>query len=367
MKIKFIVPLSLLMLTGVAKGGNMIMQFSANAKPQTIYITRAMMSDLMQNGRPEILTDTIAVTGNTLSYDFNISEPARFDIYLDPESKAIPFYAAPEDRLIVSVESSEPLNYTVGGTQLMDGITTLEQQLRPLEIRYREAAQAENRDTEAIMNIMDEYNRTAADFIRQNPSSTAAPFALLNYDGNEFMELYDLMTPEARTSILFPAAALRKAQVEEEMAKEERQHELTSGNMMAPDFSLKGLDGKEISLSELRGKWVIIDFWGSWCPWCIKGFPALKEAYAKYSDKLEVLGVDCGDTEEAWRDAVKKYSLPWLNVYNPGKSGTVLEQYAVQGFPTKVLVNPEGKIADLVVGEDPSFFTRLASLLGESK
>lgn len=130
----------------------------------------------------------------------------------------------------------------------------------------------------------------------------------------------------------------------------------------APDFTLNDINGKPLSLSELKGKWVILDFWGSWCPWCIKGFPALKEAYKQYDGKVEVLGIDCGDTEEVWKEAVKKHELPWLQVYNP-KSSDLTQKYGIQGFPTKFIIDPEGKVANVTVGEDPAFFDVLKSLV----
>ena len=62
--------------------------------------------------------------------------------------------------------------------------------------------------------------------------------------------------------------------------------------------------------------------------------------------------------------AVKKYELPWVNVYNPDpKGGKVLEDYAVEGFPTKVIVNPEGRIVNITTGENPEFFEILDSLV----
>ena len=129
----------------------------------------------------------------------------------------------------------------------------------------------------------------------------------------------------------------------------------------APDFTLNDINGKPLTLSSLRGKYVILDFWGSWCVWCIKGMPRMKEYYQKYAGKLEILGIDCNDTEEEWKAAVTKLELPWLHVYNT-ESSDVLQQYGVQGFPTKVVVSPEGKVAHVVVGEDPAFYTYLDSL-----
>ncbi len=130
----------------------------------------------------------------------------------------------------------------------------------------------------------------------------------------------------------------------------------------APDFTLDDIDGKPLSLSDLKGKWVVLDFWGSWCGWCIKGFPALKEAYNQYGGKVEVLGIDCGDTVEAWKASVARHELPWLQVYNP-KGSDLTARYGIQGFPTKFIIDPEGRVANVTVGEDPAFFNVLNSLV----
>lgn len=130
----------------------------------------------------------------------------------------------------------------------------------------------------------------------------------------------------------------------------------------APDFTLNDLNGKPLTLSSLRGKYVILDFWGSWCGWCIKGIPQMKEYYQKYAGKFEILGIDCNDPEAKWKAAVEKYELPWLHVYNPRGDSKVLEQYEIQGFPTKIIVGPDGKIVKTIIGEDPAFYTFLDEL-----
>ena len=129
----------------------------------------------------------------------------------------------------------------------------------------------------------------------------------------------------------------------------------------APDFTLNDINGKPLTLSSLRGKYVVLDFWGSWCIWCIKGMPKMKEYYAKYAGKMEILGIDCNDSEEKWKAAVAEHKLPWLHVYNSDESH-LLEKYGIEGFPTKVIIDPEGHIANVVVGEDPAFYTYLDKL-----
>lgn len=150
-------------------------------------------------------------------------------------------------------------------------------------------------------------------------------------------------------------------QTEAQQKAEEESAKKQATGIEAPDFTLNDLNGKPLALSSLRGKYVILDFWGSWCGWCIKGFPEMKEYYKKYAGKFEILGVDCNDTEAKWKAAVEKHELPWLHVYNP-RDSKVLEQYGIQGFPTKIVIGPDGKIVKTIVGEDPAFYTLLDEL-----
>lgn len=140
--------------------------------------------------------------------------------------------------------------------------------------------------------------------------------------------------------------------------QEEVQIKMVREEADAPAFTLKDLAGQEVSLSDFKGKWVVLDFWGGWCKWCVKGIPEMKEIYRKYHDKgLEIIGIDCNEPEENWRAAVARYDLPWVNLYNPMPRGEgVPADYFVPGYPTKVIINPEGKIFDIVVGEDPAFY-----------
>ena len=149
----------------------------------------------------------------------------------------------------------------------------------------------------------------------------------------------------------------RAAQVGKEAEAAKKQEP----GLEAPAFTLNDINGKPLSLASLRGKYVILDFWGSWCGWCIKGFPKMKEYYAKYKGKFEILGIDCNDSEDNWKAAVKKHEVPWLHVYCP-EDASVEEDYGITGYPTKIIVDPEGKIVKTIVGEDPAFYTLLDEL-----
>jgi thiol-disulfide isomerase/thioredoxin len=151
-------------------------------------------------------------------------------------------------------------------------------------------------------------------------------------------------------------------QQEEEQAAAKKQ---AAGNV-APDFTLNDLNGKPLKLSSFKGKYVLLDFWGTWCVWCVRGIPKMKEYYNKYKGKFEILSIDCGETQDKWKAGVKKYELPWKHVYQP-RTGAVqtTDLYGITGFPTKILVGPDGKIVKTIVGEDPSFYTFLDEKFGK--
>ncbi len=135
--------------------------------------------------------------------------------------------------------------------------------------------------------------------------------------------------------------------------------------VIAPEIALPSLGGDTLTLSSLRGKYVVVDFWGKWCYWCMKGMPDMKKYYEKYKGKLEILGVNYGDTHAVWKQTVEEQKLPWKHVKMGKADQKLLTDYAVQGFPTKIIISPQGKIIRTIVGEDPEFYTLLDQLLGK--
>lgn len=134
---------------------------------------------------------------------------------------------------------------------------------------------------------------------------------------------------------------------------------------MAPDFSLPTPQGDTLTLSSLQGKYVLLDFWGSWCTWCIKGFPKMKECYAQYGDRIEFVGIDCNDKAEKWKQALEKYQLPWPQVRDG--DARVETAYRVKGYPYKVLIDPDGKILKTYLGEVETFYQELGQIITSDK
>ena len=324
-----------------------------------------------------IVYDTLDVVDGVAKLRLDPAGAARYNIESPVVSMIEPdFYASPSDHLEIVIKSFEPLDYSVTGSQLMEDIMTYTSMTRPIQEEYMALFNAVDTESEEpsqdleqkSKDFRDRYDAAVKQFVADNPKSQAVPLVITELSADDFKVLYDNMTPEAKSSMLMPYAELYNRQTEEMFqernAEEARKAEVASGKITAPNFTLPNLEGKMVSLSDFRGKWVVLDFWGSWCGWCVKGFPALKDAYKKYGDKIVVIGIGCNEPEADWRGGVERHQLPWINVYN-GNDKALYEAYNITGFPTKAIINPEGKLVDLTTGEDPSFFDRLAGFVGK--
>lgn len=208
--------------------------------------------------------------------------------------------------------------------------------------------------------IADEISDCKEQYIRKYPDSDVSVYLLADLGGARAKVLLPLVGEKAKTGPMSSLYLAMQDALKEAEARKAASQNIKEGKE-APEFVLKDINGKDFALSSLRGKYVVLDFWGSWCGWCIKGLPDMKKAYEKYKDRMEIVGIDCGDTEKKWKAAVAEHEIPWLHVRNAGQEDLTVV-YAVKGFPTKIVIDPQGKIARVVVGEDPAFYTYLDSL-----
>ena len=134
---------------------------------------------------------------------------------------------------------------------------------------------------------------------------------------------------------------------------------------IAPQFELTTMQGQQVSLKDLLGRVVVMDFWATWCPPCRESVPELKELTRKYpSDKLVLISVSADKDEHQWRDFVAKKKMDWAQYRD--SDGRILNAFGVHSFPTYMVIDGDGVIRGRIMGLNPqeSVVHRLKATLG---
>ena len=333
--------------------------------------------------RPNV-QNTIVLKNGAFDFEIKLQKVAEVTLATPEAARGksqqyVAFVGVPGETIELNAETDN--KYTYGGTKFYKEFAEMKNALENSQAElqaYIKSLNERMEKGEKQEDLMKEYQEKAPalqakasvaykDFIKAHPDYEANAIIVTSLETLEEMEeAANMMSPAVREGRMkdFYMASINQQKAEKEIR--EKAAKMQAAGVVAPDFTLNNINGKPFKMSSLKGKYVVLDFWGSWCGWCIKGFPKMKEYYQKYKGKFEILGVDCNDTPEKWKAAVKKHELPWLNVYNPRES-KVLSDYAIQGFPTKIIVGPDGKIIKTIVGEDPAFYTLLDELFGKGK
>jgi peroxiredoxin len=177
-------------------------------------------------------------------------------------------------------------------------------------------------------------------FVGKNPGSYVAPLAIyklnqISSNEEQLQQLFETLTPEVKAG---PIGSYLAQQVGELQKS-------PMGKLM-PDFSQADPDGKMISLSSFRGKYVLIDFWASWCGPCRMENPNVVNAFNRYKDKnFTVFGVSLDRDKQKWLDAIAKDGLTWPNVSDlKGWQNEVAQKFGISSIPQNFLLDPQGKV-----------------------
>ena len=188
-------------------------------------------------------------------------------------------------------------------------------------------------------SIINQSNILMIDKISKNTNMYSSIMAIQALDPDKYSDLYKSL--DAGLSKKFPKDknVIMFHEVVERMLS-------TNIGQFAPEISLPSPDGKEIALSSLKGKLVLIDFWASWCGPCRKEMPNVVKIYSKFKNKgFEIYGVSLDQDKEKWMEAITKDGINWPQVSDLKYWDNVAAKiYNVQGIPYTVLIDKDGKI-----------------------
>jgi len=336
----------------------------------------------------EIKDDTIVAINGRFSYIPVLEELTgisfvrkentipRFGGYYALEAHTITIFMLPGESMSIKGRAdNKALYYRIKGSKILAQYSEFRDETIPALIiadSLNVRIESENTPQNEMAALFDargkayDRNRTIMrEYILSHPDHEASGLLLLRQPWDSLGKYYELLDPKVRNNdIVKPPLDARMEQYKEYRIYKESQENIKVGNI-APDFVLSSIDNKPFKLYDLNNnKYIVLDFWGSWCPPCIAGIPKMKDYYGKYQSKMEIISIDCNEKEEAWRAAVEEYKMPWIHVINESApENSVSARFAVGAYPTKILLAPDKSIVEIFIGEGDDFYQKLDELL----
>ncbi len=356
-----------------------------------------------QEGKYQL--DSALVVNNAFSFTGKIKELSNAYIRSSLKSNniddpnSVSFFIEPTAMKLTLV-SDDFKNFQLSGSRTEDDNKALAQLKAPIRAEMKPFTDAYNKANESYMQAMkdklpqaeqDVLKKKAGDirdqfdpfkerldqldytFIIKNPDSYLSGFLMIfkvsRLPLDSVLMFYNQLTPKVQQSGY-------GKQVAAEIVKLQK----GAPGAIATIFSATDINGKSLSLADFKGKYVLLDFWASWCTPCREGNPHLKKLYAQYQGKgFEIIGISDDDSKpEAWKNAVKqdeigiwKHVLRGLKQTKEGfdRSNDISDNFGIHSLPTKILIDKDGKIIGRYGGggeSDEAMDKKLAAIFGKS-
>lgn len=299
-----------------------------------------------------------AITDDTGSFAFwgSVKEPSVFAFGFKGATEYAQIYV--ENTVItMSGDAKDIRNVLVRGSKENDlgaefskKRELLSGYLKDLQKDYLDAQM--RKDSTAMKDIInmstskwkDSLGRTMVSFVSKHPSSMVSVELVIDMVNNGYNPLSTADGLLRKIESTTAAQYLKTKKIRDIINKRMR---LQIGNLV-PDFSQPDTTGQAVMLSSFKGKYILVDFWASWCGPCRKENPNMLEAYHKYKNRnFEIVAVSLDENRRQWIAAVKEDQLPWKQLSDLKRENAAGKLYGVTSIPTNYLIDPTGKIVAL--------------------
>ncbi len=327
-------------------------EYSINGTIEGVEEGQAILSKI-ENGRP-VNIDTTQIVAGKFTFTGSEEVPQVYLVFVDDIKTPIMFFGENANINIEVADKEKITDAVISGSPTNDVFTAFVNELpgrarlEELQSEFQKAMMTNEKETmEALKaeanELIEEQKAYFIKFVKENTSNVVGAYlanqAARDLDFDEFKELVSQFEANLGEHMYVTSLKDVLANVE----KAENAKKATEVGAVAPDFSLESIDGASISLSSLKGKYLLVDFWASWCKPCRSENPNVVEAYKAYNSKgFDVLSVSLDRDSAAWKKAVEEDGMVWNHVIDA--KGDIAQTYGVQGIPFTLLLDKEGKI-----------------------
>lgn len=282
-----------------------------------------------QTGQPEKQT---SVEGGKFTFKGQVEEPGFRVLVFGDQPPGVPLFLD-NSNIKISGDKNSIDKLSITGSPAQNQFAEYSNAMQPYMGIYQEGAAYDSNATKAAEKI-------SADFVKKHPGSYVAPLAIIRLyqatqNGVEAEELYKMMPAQVQSSSL--------GQYVSQQIQESKINPIGS---VIKDFSQTDTAGKPVKISSFRGKYVLLDFWASWCRPCRMENPNVVAAYDKFHDKnFTILSVSLDQAKPAWLSAIQMDGLKWNHVSDlKGWNNEVAALFHIQSIPQNLLIDPDGRI-----------------------
>jgi peroxiredoxin/uncharacterized protein YktA (UPF0223 family) len=348
-KIAFLFLMGLLMLTSCGKNN----QYKVSGNLDGVNEGEAVLQKIEATG--PVAIDTAEIVDGSFSFNGTVEHPELYLIYVNDNKMPIAFFLEQGD-ISISANVENMQEADVKGSELNAKFNEFNDSVpsndRAKKLQEEFMAARQSGDQEKMQQLAAEYQgimQKQQDYYREfvfaNTDNVVGAFLAMNMANSmEASELEELVASFEESIPGHPYLQQMKDMLEP-MQKQKAAETAIQVGKAAPNFTLTDMDGNEVSLEDFQGKYVLLDFWASWCKPCRNENPNMVKAYKEFGgENFEIVGVSLDKTSEPWLKAVEEDNITWTQVHDP--EGDVANTYGVQSIPFTLLLDKEGVIVE---------------------